>query len=162
MLNAPNKWRQTPSTWIHTRASARTHTHTFLKNQSIKFHLMHPKTISPPINSFTCNCDWRFPLHSIGIGSNCCHTHTHARTPLVRAIRKRWFYSVPFMPKNIIHIECMVRLLPLLGIEHSAMHQTCTFLFHFGNIWCAVRVRVHQESDKFCVVHIFLHWKSLL
>lgn len=65
------------------------YTHIF-KNQSIKFHLMHPKTISPPINSSTCtiaiaistpfNWNW-FQL--------LLHTLTRAYTARARAICKR-------------------------------------------------------------------------
>lgn len=54
------EWRQKRKKW----ASAHKYAHTF-KNQSIKFHLMHPKTIA---NNSHCDA---IPLHSIGIGSNC-------------------------------------------------------------------------------------------
>lgn len=48
-----------------------------LKNQSIKFHLMHPE---PPIH-----CD-ALPFHSIGIG---CNWYTAASDDLIRAIHAK-------------------------------------------------------------------------
>lgn len=89
MSNAPNKVRQ---------ANTHTHTHT-LKNQSIKFHLMHPIPSMPTIHiAIRCNStpfiwNWFQLLHT--------------------AICKRWFYSMAFIPTSIIHIECPIWLLVL-------------------------------------------------